>query len=251
MSVQAVESSFKERLGQLGRVGLNALFPKDFEAYLIALQLCNSKGDTVDYFSWPILPDEIRESHPELTLIRKTIGGVYVLKNTTFNPRQISLGGTFGKRFKILLNNSPVSFAGFSLSQKNGKYNISPPNFLGQKIPEFSSFAKTGYGCVKILESMKEKSKQLDENGKPHILYFYNPILGNNYQVEFTNFTHMQDVNQHNMLPAYNIQLTAVAPLDSLFGYSLKSALKNLSIGVLQKGANEIAVNLKLIPKFK
>ncbi len=245
MSLQAIEASFKEKLGQLGRVALSALYSKDFEAYVVALQLCNSNGDTVDYFSWPVLPDEIRETHSEITLIRKTIGGVYVLKNTTFNPRQISMSGTFGKRFKIVINNTPVSFAGFSLSQKNGKFNITPPNFLGQKVPEFSSFAKTGYGCVKVLESMKEKSKQLDENGKPHVLYFYNPVLGNNYQVEFNNFTHMQDSSQYNMLPAYSLQMTAVASLDSLLGSQLKSAIKNLSIGVLQKSANNIATNLK------
>ncbi len=202
----------------------------------------------MDFFSWPILPDEIRENHQEITKVRKTIGGIYVLKNSTFTPRQISMRGNFGRRFKILLNGNQVTLAGFSLSQQNGKFNISAPNFLGQNITQFSSFAKTGYGCIKVIESIKEKSKKIDEYGKPYSLYFYNPILGNNYQVEVDIFSHMQDKDQHNMLPAYSLQMTAVAQLDTIVGRTnIKSALKNLGMGTLQKKANSIASNLKLI----
>lgn len=249
-SVQAVEAQFKSQLLTIGRGAMNALFPADIEAYMLAIALVDSQGNTVDYFAWPVLPDEIRETHQEITTVRKTIGGVYTLKNSTFTPRQISLRGTFGRRFKILLNGSQLSFAGFSLSQANGVYKIQPPNFLEGLVAQFSSFAKTGYGCIKILESMKEKSKQLDANNKPYSLFFYNPIFGNNYQVEVNNFTHMQDKDQYNMVPAYTLNMTAVAPLDSVLsrGQNVKSALKNLTINTFQKNANIIASGLKLIP---
>lgn len=247
MSRESVESNFKDRVNDVGRAALAALFPNDIEEYLLALELVDSGGNTVDYFAWPILPDEIRDTHQEITTVKKTIGGIYVLKNTTFAPRQISISGTFGRRFKLLLNNHPVSFAGFSASQKNGKFNISAPNFLGKKVPEFSSFAKSGYGCIKVLESMKEKSKQVDGRGKPHSLYLYNPILGNNYQVEFMNFSHMQDKDQHNRVPAYSMQLTAVAALDSVLGYSIQTNVKNITISSLQKMANNVANNLRSV----
>lgn len=247
MGRESIEADFKLKIQQLGRPALNALFSNDIENYIISLEVVSSSGATVDYFAWPILPSEIRETHTEITNVRKTIGGVYVLKNTTFTPRQISLSGTFGRRFKILVNNKQLSLAGFKLSINSGSFKISPPNLLAQKTPEFSSFAKNGYGCIKIIEAMKEKSKQLDENGKPYSLYFYNPILGNNYQVEVSSFSHMQDENQHNMLPAYSLQLTAVAPLDSVLSRlaNINSALKNISFNALQKGANQIVSNLK------
>lgn len=253
MSKEQIELSFNQKIKELGRGALNALYPSDIEFYLLALELINSNGDTVDYFAWPVLPQEIRETHQEITNVRKTIGGVYVLKNTTFTPRTINLSGTFGRRFKLLMNNKQLELAGFRLSINNGKPKISPPNFLDQRIPEFSSIAKTGYGCIKIIEAMKEKSKQLDENGKPHSLYFYNPILGNNYQVEVMNFTHMQNEGENNMLPAYSLQLVAVAPLDSVLSRisNLKSALKNLSFSSLQKTANAIVSNLKSLNGVK
>jgi len=217
---------------------------------MLAIELVDSQENTVDYFIWPILPDEIRENHTELTTIRKTMGGVNVLKNPTFNPRQISMRGTFGRTFKLLLGQQTVEFAGFGFSIQNGKFNVTAPNLLDGDVPQFSTFAKTGYGCVKILEAMKEKSKKLDQYGKPYALYLYNPILGNNYQVEFNTFSHMQDKDQFNMIPAYSIQLTAVASLEAILGRraSVNSALKNLSLANLQKTANQVASNLRLIP---
>jgi hypothetical protein len=133
---------------------------------------------------------------------------------------------------------------------QNGKFNISAPNFLEGDVPQFSSFAKTGYGCVKVLEAMKEKSKKLDNYNKPHSLYLYNPILGNNYQVEVNEFMHMQDKDKFNMVPAYSMRLTAVAELNAIFGRggSILSALSNLTIGNLQKSANSIASQLRIIP---
>lgn len=250
MAVQETEASFRSKLAQIGRAGLHALFPKDVEYYFLALELVDSQGFTVDYFAWPVLPDEIRETHNEITSVRKTMGGVHVLKNPTFNPRNIIIKGDFGRRFKLLLGGKTIEFAGFSLSMNNGRFSIDPPNLLENNIPQLSSFAKNGYGCIKILEAMKEKSKKLDNDLKPFSLYLYNPILGNNYQVEFISFSHMQDENEYNMRPAYNMQLTAVAPLDSVLSRkaNLRSVVKNLSLSNLQKTANSIASGIRRIP---
>jgi len=247
VSRESVELDYRNKVGQIGRAALHALFPNDIEYYFLAIELVDSNGNSVDYFAWPILPDEIRQTDQEITRVGKTIGGVSVLKNTTFVPKMISMRGDFGRRFKIILGGNPLEFGGFRLSQQSGKFSITPPNFLQNPIPQFSSFAKNGYGCIKVLQSIKDKSKQLDENGKPFSVYLYNPILGNNYQVEFTNFTHMQDKNNYNMIPAYSMQLTAVAPLDSVLSRvaNLTSTVKNLAISNLQKGANRVASNLR------
>jgi hypothetical protein len=249
MSVATTEASFKSKVAQIGRAGLHALFPKDIEYYFLAIELVDSQGNTVDYFAWPILPDEIKETQTEITNIRKTMGGVNVLKNPTFNPRTISIRGDFGRRFKLLLDGKPIELGGFSLSMQNGKFNINPPNLLDSNVAQFSSFVKSGYGCVKVLESIKEKSKKLDGDQQPFALYLYNPILGNNYQVEFNSFSQRQDKSEYNMRPAYDIQLTAIAPLDSVLSRraNLKSVLKNLSLSNLQKTANSVASGLRRI----
>jgi hypothetical protein len=247
MGVLDTEASFKSKVAQIGRAALNTLFPKDIEYYFLAIELVDSQGYTVDYFAWPILPDEISETQTELTNVRKTMGGVNVLKNPTFNPRQISIRGDFGRRFKLLLGGKPVEFAGFSLSMQNGKFTVNPPNILDSNFAQFSSFVKSGYGCIKVLESIKEKSKKLDNDQKPFALYLYNPILGNNYQVEFTSFNQKQDKHEYNMRPMYNIQLTAVAPLDSVLSRkaNLRAVIKNLSLSNLQKQANSISSGLR------
>lgn len=249
MSVSTVEARVKNSIATIGKAGLHALFPKDVEYYFLALELVDSSGNTVDYFAWPILPDELRENQVEITTIRKTMGGVSVLKNPTFNPRVIFIKGDFGRRFKLLLGGKPVEFAGFTLSTQNGKFAIDPPNLLSSTTAQLSSFVKSGYGCIKLLEAMKEKSKKLDQNQKPHSLYLYNPILGNNYQVEFNTFGQLQDKHDYNMLPSYSIQMTAVAPLDSVLSRkaNLKSTLKNLTLSHLQKNAGSIVAGLRKI----
>jgi len=217
------------------------------------LELVDSQGNTVDYFAWPVLPKDLREEQSEVTTVRKTIGAVYSLKNNTFTPSRISISGDFGRNFKILIGGQKIELAGFSASVQDGHFSISPPNLLDQKIPQFSSFAKTGYGCIKVLQAIKDKSKLLDPYNKPYSLYFYNPILGDNYQVEVLNFSHFQDDDNHNMLPGYTMQLISVAPLDSLFAQvaNIKSAIKNMSFSAIQKRANDIAHNVKNIKSVK
>jgi len=224
----------------IGKAALHALFPKDFEYYLVAFELVNETG-TVDYFSFPIMPKSIRESLPELNNIKKTAGGVVALDNETFVPTSISLSGTFGRKFKILIRGAQIELLGFRFSNDSGKFGITKPGAIENVTPSFSSFAKTGYGCIKILESMKEKSRQAG-----YKLYFYNSILGNNYVVKFEEFTHSQDESSSNMLPQYNISLKSLAPLSAIEGRGgLVDMAKNTGIGVVQKGLNNSFTDVK------
>jgi hypothetical protein len=244
-SISSVQANYQARLAQLGKAALHALYPNDFEYYSMSLELVDFLGNTVDYFTFPILPSNIDETTKELTNVRKTMTGVNVLKNPTFVPHPIVITGDFGKMFKVIINGQAIEFAGLSIS--SGHFSIDPLKAV-RTFTQFSSFAKTGYGCIKVLEAMKQKSKQLDTNfKKPYSLYFYNPIFGNNYQVEFDTFKVTQNSKERNMIPGYTMQLTAVAPLDSLLSRTanLKSSVKNLAFSSLQKSANSAARNLR------
>lgn len=252
MSAVAVEQKYLSSLRTIGRGVLNAIYPNDIETYFLALELVDSRNRTVDYFAWPVLPEELRESHNEITNVRKTMTGVNVLKNSTFNPRPILIRGKFGRRFRVLIGGNGIEIAGFGIgiSFKGGLSVSATPNFLNQTPAQFSSFVKTGFGCIKVIERIKERSKRLDSDLKPHTLYLYNPILGGNYQVEFApgeSFVHLQDSGQHNMLPSYMLKLIATAPLDGILGRraSIGSALKNLSIDTLQKLGQGVANDLR------
>lgn len=239
-----IEGSYDDRVSQLGKAALHALYPNEFEYYSLSLELVDFLGRTVDYFTFPVLPSNIEENVRELTNVRKTMTGINVLKNPTFTPSQITISGDFGKMFKVIVNGQSIQFAGLSISQ--GHFTIDPLSAV-RTFTQFSSFAKTGYGCVKVVEAMKQKSKQLDTNSKkPYSLYLYNPILGNNYQVEFDSFKMGQNDKTNNMIHRYTMQFTSVAPLDTLLSRAanLKSAIKNLAFSNLQKSANQVAKNL-------
>jgi len=247
MAVQDIKNRFNERLGDLGSAAMHALFPNDFEYYLFALELVNSAGDSVEYFTFPVTPQSVEEVKREITNVRKSMGGVNVIKNPSFVPREINIIGDFGRVFKVVINSQRVEFSGLRFSTNNGFFKKPNPGQISRPTPVFSSFAKTGYGCVKIIEAIREKSKQLDEFNKPYGLYCYNPILGNNYQVEFVSMTHRQDKESNNMIPRYNIQLIATAPLESLLSSrkNIASAIRNLSFANIQKTANRLSSRIR------
>lgn len=250
MPTQGVNDRYRALLNSIGKASLNSLFPEEFEYYLVALELVDSRGNTVDYFLFPVLPTSIAHSEREITNIKKTAGGVSVFRNSSFVPKRITMTGDFGRKFKILVNKDRVSFAGFQFSVQNGNFNIAGPNKLGLQKPAFSSFAKTGFGCVKVLEGIKTKSKQLDQYGKPHRLFLYLPITGHNYIVEFTDMVHSQNTDSNNMLPKYDITFDAVAPLDRLGEANALDLVKNTGFNAIQKGLNGLVSNVRRSIRF-
>lgn len=243
MSVDSLNSRKRSLLKTIGKAGLHALYPKDFEHYFFSLELVDSLGRTVDYFSFPILPSSFSEEHTEITNVKKSMGGVVTIKNQTFVPKQINIRGDFGKKMKILLGGKQIEVAGVKFSIKSGDFGIvaDPLGTLKKNFVQFSSFAKTGYGCIKIIEAMKDKSLQIDKlTNKPYSLYCYNSMTGNNYKVEIKRFTHSQDKSSFNMIPNYNLSMIATASLDSLTDYNPFSSIVNLGVGVLQKATNNV-----------
>jgi hypothetical protein len=199
--------SYYNALSVLGKRGLNTLYPNEFEIYIFALELVDASGKTVDYFLFPINPSGFSEDDNPLTSINKTAGGINIHKTDTFVPIAISLQGNFGRQLKFVSGNELISFSAALLNH--------PASTLRDRIAgnfqqqTFSKVLKTGYGCCKVLERMCDLSSQLDQDGNPYSLFFYNLALGNSYLVEVTHFRFSQDMSS-NMIWNYALGMTAV-----------------------------------------
>ena len=163
----------EKTLNNLGVATANLLFPRDFECYMVAFELCSGNGDTLDYFTFPIMPSSINIQENQIVKIQNTFGGVSVLSSDLYNPKKISLKGNFGRNIKLLNRgkNSLSWAAGFYKSTETERsygQNTDPTTTR-----ELSSMIKTGYGCTKVLQSVINRSYGVDKvTGAVNKLYF-------------------------------------------------------------------------------
>ena len=242
MSVLSIKNRLNDLLRTVGKPSLHANYPDEFELYLFAFELLSFKGETIQYFIFPDNPQAIKESHPQLNTISKTMSGVSVFSNPTFNPIQISISGTFGRRLRILVGKQTVVLAG---QYANDQIN----SFKGNNVPkknikkQFDTTIKTGYGCMKILQNIVEESKLLD-NGKPRTLLFYNLASGNSFVVKIMSFDINQNNKESNMLWQYDLKMVGVAPADTFSTYdfeNFKSVQQQLAVNQFaQERANNV-----------
>lgn len=226
-------------------------FPNDFEVYMCSLELTDSNDNTIDVFTFPIMPENIDKTEPKRTTIVNTAGGVTVLTSPVFMPQSISIKGNFGSTFKILLSGSDsVSLTGAAFSIAAGKrslYQLQGKNTSSLNMPSFNAGIKTGYGCIKILQSIIDKSNGVDSLGLPMKLFFYNMALGESYLVTIPprGVTFSQNV-QKNMVWEYDLEMTVIAPLEAVLGAGkVKSSLTKLcASNAIQKGINEFASSI-------
>lgn len=234
---------YRGLIDNIGRLGASALFPNDFEAYFVSLELTDSRGITERFITFPVAPKQISEMQPSLVNIKKSQNGVIAIDSDSFVPRDIEIKGDFGRNLRFALGQNIFQGGAISFVRKllNGQL----------ERPQFSPVVKSGFGYTKALEDICNESKKLDANGKPKRLYLYNPILGNNYLVKVKNFVHSQNISE-NMIPQYTLQLTAVAPfnLETRFNFDFSTSLNKLNDGIdnLAKG---IKNKLKLVSKPK
>ncbi|MFW6273087.1 MAG: hypothetical protein ACOC2U_04850 [bacterium] len=245
MDLGRVTRRYQDQIQTLGRSGLNALFPYDFEVYMVALELTNSSGQTIDYLSFPILPESISKTEPKRTNIRNTSSGVTVLSSSTFMPEEIKLKGNFGRNFKILLSDNEPSIEGVAYSTSSGVYDLTQlgtnGNNLSFKSPFFNVGIKTGYGATRVLKSIISKSNGVDGDGKPFRLYFYNLALGESYLVAVApSGITVNQSKEKNMIWEYNLVLKTIAPLNSLKSNVGQSSL----ISITSKNAIQTGVNV-------
>ena len=235
---------------QLGLQTLSSIFPHDFEWYMVALELTDSEDNTIDYLAFPIQPDSITKSEPTRTNIKKSMSGVTVLSSDAFVPQDITIRGSFGRQFKLLLNIKTISAGTEKYSTVAGVYSLHQTRGLSTAI-NFGSFnlsVKNGYGLTKILQAIVNKSTGLDDKGKPFKLYFYNMALGESYLVAIppsgAQFT--QDLSK-NMVWSYSLTMKTLAPLDAVkksdpksLGNALATAAITVGVSMLAKGVEDV-----------
>lgn len=245
MSERAAQERYEKLRGSLGKAGTNALFPREFEYYLISLELINSRGFTEDFFTFPVTPNSISQQDTYLTDIQKTSAGVVVNKTDTFVPKDISIAGNFGRQFKTMVNRNLVSFTGILFTAVQGGVVESAKNIIsnngGAEITSaiYSREVKTGFGCLKVLESILRRAQLKDTFGKPYVLALYNPALGNDYLVEPVNFKQSQS-QEENVIWNYNLELKAVAPIEQIADLNPLSLIKELSADSVLRRANRV-----------
>ena len=253
-SYQVYNRKYEELIRTIGRSAMNALYPNDFEVYMMALELAHSIGNTIDYLSFPIMPEQIQKNEPKRTNIKNSASGITVLSSSKYISEEISIKGNFGRNFKILLSPKEPVGEGVAFSTNVGKYNLSQINVgnnagdLSLSAPKFEVGVKTGYGAIKILQAIISKSNGTDTTGKPFRLYFYNLALGESYLVVVppNGLTLSQNKDSKNMIWEYSLTLNTVAPLSALKTQNLGSSLLTvIGTNAIQKSVNTFASSLK------
>lgn len=228
---------------QLGMQTLSSVYPYDFEWYMCALELTDSKDQTIDYLAFPIQPDSIQKSEPTRNNIKKSMAGVTVLSNDAYIPQDITIRGSFGRQFKLLLNVKEIKGKNSQYSTVNGVYSLyQKAGASAINYPSFNVAAKNGYGIIKILQAIVNKSVGLDDEGKPFKLYFYNMALGESYLVAIppSGAQFSQDVSK-NMVWSYSITMKTLAPLDAVREEQSGSLRKELSATAVAAGVSMVA----------
>jgi len=230
----------QELVSDIGRAGLSSLFPNDFEYYFMALELVNSQDEVIDYFAFPVIPD-IRQEESKILTTTQTDGGLTILSSSTlFVPISITLNGDFGRKFRILFRGGEaLTFSALRFTGVRTKEDL-VQNLVSLRKAVFDPSVKTGYGCIKILQSICDKSDGLDDLGKPFRLNLYNMALGEAYWVKVNRLILTQEKTK-NMIWSFNLQLTAIARLEHIIGDYKDSVLKRLGLGILQKEVNVLA----------
>lgn len=257
MAIEGSESFYTQQaLNLVKNVGLQALstaLPREFEWYMIAIELADFEGNTIDYLTFPIMPNSLAKVEQNRNTLKKSMSGVTVLSNSSLALGELILQGNFGRGFKILVGvggNSETSGAmGWQYSIKNKKtslYSLSSGKDgsvrgVNINIGAFDAAVKTGYGVIKILQAIIDKSVGTDNNGKPFRLFFYNLAFGESYQVIVppNGVRFYQDMS-NNMIWCYDLRFTIVAPLEAIAVAKKKQWLQ-LASSAIQGGVDVAA----------
>ena len=239
MALENVRSKAQEIAINAGRVTLHSLAPDDFEYYAMTFQLENSYGEIIQIFNFPVLPNSISINRRPLATIKKTARGYVDQFSTSFPGDVISINGTFGRKFRLLLTNE-----------------IQKPNYKNPEIPEsekvflkdvFDAKVKTGYGALKLMEKMIKMSTQLDEEGNPHRLLFFNYTFNEQFFVEPISWSKQQSL-ENNIMWNYSLEMKAIGNAKDLMpkGNGPAKVSNLLKTSAIQKSFNSTFNNLTL-----
>lgn len=224
-------------IGTIGRAGLHAMAPNDFEYYAISFELLKSNGNVEQIFHLPVMPNGISIDGQSIVNIMKTGTATAVQFSDAFVPKNITINGTFGRKFRLLISNN-------SSEETKG---------LKQNLSNIDLKVKTGYGSMKVMESVLDKLYILDEFNLPRFLILHNYTFNQSLVVEVLSKSFTQSV-ENNMIWNYSIQLKGIADASKLLlGNNGKKSLKDLLlISSMQSGLNKIFsdINIKSVQKI-
>lgn len=225
-SLQGILGGTTNIISQGSTAVLNALFPKEFDLYLLSLELVeiDSSGNErqVDYFTFPINPESLSKREIYVKNVERTLNSVVVTRLPGFIPQEIIIKGNFGRDFKILdrqrLKTDCTEVNDFASLYTNS---------------EVSTYIKSGYGSLKVLQEICYNSNSLKPLRK---LYLHNFMLGEDHQVEVIDL--QVDMNkQSNMIWAYTLRLKTVAPQRVSIENKIKKSLASISIQAASSAA--------------
>lgn len=211
----------------IGKAALHAMAPDNYEYYMCSLELIDCSGNQVGFISFVVMPNNITESTTPIQTQTKTKNGMVTLFNDSFAPVNISLQGTFGRKFKIVTDMVDPSEKGKNFFNGN----------IG-KIVGIEIAVKSGYGLTRVLQYILKKTNELDTQGRPYILLFNNYSFNSSYVVDVMSYSFNQSI-ENNMLWFYELQLKAIAP-----GSAVRSSKQNNAQLLKVVASNAIAQGL-------
>lgn len=232
----------------VGRAGLHVLGPDNFEYYMCSLSLRNRNMEEVAYMSFPVMPNNIMESQQAVASVTKTNKGIVTQFSSSFNPKDISIQGTFGRKLRLILGNKefvPKAEAGFAMAQKFFNGNIG----INGGIAGTDLLIKTGYGLTKMMQRILDAAYAGDDDG-PYIVVFTNYAFNTSYVVEPLQRSFSQST-ENNMIWYYNVEMKAVADWSDLskgenigkfMGQVAANAISNTLTKVLNSAMRLIAL---------
>jgi hypothetical protein len=213
---------------QYGIAAVHSIVPDDIEYYLCSLELFTENKERVGFISFVVMPSQIVESHTPIQTMIKTNRGISTVFTDSFSPIDISIAGSFGRKFRLILNYTDPN----DVLDSNNSF--SSLNF--GIIKGVNSGVKSGYGLTKLLEHILSRANKTEKN-KPLYLVFNNYSFNTSYVTDVINYSFNQNEN-YNMIWNYSIQLRAVADNRTFFSSESKTNfLKTVS-------ANSIATGL-------
>jgi hypothetical protein len=240
MANEDLQQKVREIIASAGRPALGAIFPNEFEVYMLTFALTDSDGAFVDYFSFPVMPSNMQKTETSAANVKRTLGGVVTQTSPSWVPQDLTISGDFGRNFKILVGRDIIQFKAFASSiNAMGEAGMS-----GLKAP-FNVKIKNGYGCTKVLQKLLQKSTKLDEFGYPYKLYIHNPVLGESHLVQYMDLSLTMDENSNNRMWRYNIRVKLLADANKLLSSTgWQGRLATIGMGVLQNSANILAAGV-------
>lgn len=226
----AVEAA-REFAVKAGKGALHSISANEFEYYMCSFELLDGSGNTKGFMSFAVMPNNIMENEVQITSITKTNRGIATVFNGSFLPKDISLQGTFGRKFRLL--------SGVKIVEESNDTYFNFGN-LGFNPSGRQTVVRTGYGLTQMLRSIIKKSFQVDSNGFPHVLIFKNYALNTHYVVEVMQHSYSQSI-ENNMLWYYNLEMKAVAPAEAVKRQSeRKNFLSVINANSISRGLGKI-----------